>query len=177
MTLCSIVNVGNPNLKMRSEEVAWDQIKTHEIQSIIDNLLLTMQYHHGAGLAAPQIGTNLRIVTYGFDVNPRYPEAEPVALTMMINPIILTHSHEMQPGFEGCLSLGTLRGEVPRYTELQVKFYDRKGNEIVKAVKGFEARIIQHEIDHLDGKFFIERMSSFEHFGFTEELKIHGIIP
>lgn len=177
MTLSPIVKAGNPSLKMRSQEVDLPQIETPEIQSIIDNLIATMQHYHGAGLCAPQIGINLRIISYGFDVNPRYPNAGPVSLTIMINPIILNHSQDMQQGFEGCLSFGTLRGEVPRYTQLQVKFFDRTGNEIIKSVNDFEARIIQHEVDHLDGIFFIERMNKFNHFGFTEELKTYGVIP
>lgn len=172
-----IIQAGNPLLKQRSSEVTHKDILNPKVQSIIDDMLVTMKAYQGVGLAAPQIGINLRIMCYGFDHNPRYPKALPVPLTIFINPVIVTHSEDIQIGFEGCLSVLPLRGEVPRYQWLEVKGYDREGNEILKRAEGFEARIIQHELDHLDGMLFVERIQDFKHFGFTEVLKAHKIIP
>lgn len=172
-----VIQAGNPLLKRINSEVPHKDILDSEVQSIIDDMLVTMKACQGVGLAAPQIGVNLRIMCYGFEHNPRYPKALPVPLTVFINPVILNHSQDIQIGFEGCLSVPPLRGEVPRYQWIEVKGYDRKGNEILKKAEGFEARIIQHEIDHLDGIFFIERIQDFKHFGFTDVLKAHEIIP
>lgn len=171
-----IVPAGTPILKSRSEEVPVDIIQTPQVQNFIDLLITTMKHYHGAGLAAPQVGKSWRILCYGFEKNPRYPEAPPIPLSVLINPIILDHSLEANLTFEACLSISTLRGEVPRYNWLDIKAFDRQGIEITKRVHGFEARIIQHEIDHLDGVFFIERIQNFRYFGFTEVLKEQGII-
>lgn len=177
MKKCEVIQAGDPCLKQRSQEVPPEAILGPDVQSIIDDMIVTMDAYQGVGLAAPQIGINLRIMCYGFEHNPRYPNALPVPLTIFINPVILNRSQDIQTGFEGCLSLPPLRGEVPRYQWLEVKGYDRHGNEIIKKAEGFEARIIQHEIDHLDGIFFIERIQDFKHFGLTEVLKAHEIIP
>ncbi len=177
MNLKSIIQAGNPILKQRSIDVPLDKINTAEIQSIIDDLIFTMQQVHGAGLAAPQIGVPLRILCYGFDYNPRYPKASAIPLTVLINPVILSFSEEVTDEFEGCLSISTLRAEVPRYKKIEVKAYDRIGNEIIKKVQDFEAKVVQHEIDHLDGILFVERIKDFTHFGFTAELQKQGVIP
>lgn len=170
-----IIQAGNPILRQRNEEVKRELIQTNEIQTIISKMFSIMKEVNGVGLAAPQIGINLRIFTYGFEHNPRYPHASPIPDTVMINPQILKYSNDFTHEYEGCLSLQTLRCKVPRYKEIFVKAYDQFGNEIERTICDFEAKIIQHEIDHLDGKLFLERVSDYSSLGFMDELKKAGL--
>jgi peptide deformylase len=130
----------------------------------------TMAHLNGAGLAAPQIGVGLRVVIFGVRGNPRYPDVEEVPDTVLINPTLTPLSDEMEEGWEGCLSVPGMRGWVPRYARLKYAGYDQHGKRFVREVSGFHARVVQHEVDHLDGVLYPMRIRDFTRFGFNEAL-------
>lgn len=160
--------MGDPRLWERSHLV--EQIPSPELESLLVDLRDTMAALDGAGLAAPQIGVPLRVVIFGLDFNPRYPEADPVPYTELVNPVLTPLGDEMEEGWEGCLSVPGLRGVVPRYTRLRYEGLDPRGNVVRREVDGFHARVVQHECDHLDGVLYPMRMNDFSRFGFTEVL-------
>lgn len=143
-----------------------------ELASLLEDMRETMDHLDGAGLAAPQIGVDLRVVMFGFDVNPRYPEAGSVPFTVLINPVLEPLGPEQEEGWEGCLSLPGLRGLVPRFARLRYSGRDEHGDRIVREVEGFHARVVQHECDHLDGILYPMRIRDLRNFGFTEVLRL-----
>lgn len=160
--------MGDPRLLRRAQEVtAFD---TPELHALIADMQETMLAQEGVGLAAPQIGVDLRIVIFGFDENPRYPDAESVPYTILINPVLTPLSDETETDWEGCLSVPGLRGMVPRWKRLRYTGFDLFGQPIDRSVDGFHARVVQHECDHLDGVLYPMRVRDFSQFGFTEEL-------
>jgi peptide deformylase len=130
----------------------------------------TMAHMNGAGLAAPQIGVPLRVVIFGVTANPRYPDIEPVPDTVLINPALTPLSSEEEEGWEGCLSVPGMRGWVPRFRKLRYSGYDERGRRFQREVEGFHARVVQHEVDHLDGVLYPMRIRDLTKFGFNEEL-------
>jgi peptide deformylase len=130
----------------------------------------TMAAEDGAGLAAPQIGVDQRVVIFGFEHNARYPDAEPVPFTVLCNPTITPLSDEMEEGWEGCLSVPGLRGVVPRYKRIRYVGFDAAGRPLDRTVEGFHARVVQHECDHLDGILYPMRVRDFTRFGFLDVL-------
>jgi len=168
MSIHKVLRMGDTRLLRVAEPVtAFD---TPELQQLIEDMFETMKAYDGAGLAAPQIGINQRILIYGVDKNPRYPDAETVPMTVLINPEITILSEEMDMDWEGCLSLPGMRGIVSRYTHIRYSGYDEKGNELEREAKGFHARVVQHETDHLDGILYPQRITDMRQFGFLEEL-------
>ncbi len=160
--------MGDPRLLRRAQEVsAFD---TPELHALIADMQETMLAQDGVGLAAPQIGVDLRIVIFGFDESPRYPDAESVPYTILINPVLTPLSDETETDWEGCLSVPGLRGMVPRWKRLRYTGFDLFGQPIDRSVDGFHARVVQHECDHLDGVLYPMRVRDFSQFGFTEEL-------
>jgi peptide deformylase len=138
---------------------------------LLQDLFDTMHAAHGAGLAAPQIGVNLQVVIFGAgEVNPRYPHAEPVPKTVLINPVITPLSAELTEDWEGCLSVPGLRGVVPRFEHIRYTGFDPLGAPIDRQASGFHARVVQHECDHLIGMLYPMRVRDFSRFGFTEVL-------
>jgi peptide deformylase len=129
-----------------------------------------MQSLNGAGLAAPQIGVGLRVVIFGFEVNPRYPEADAVPFTVLINPVLTPQGEEQDEGWEGCLSVPGMRGLVPRYRHLRYTGVDAAGVPIDRTVSDFHARVVQHEVDHLDGILYPRRIRDLTQFGFNDVL-------
>jgi peptide deformylase len=129
-----------------------------------------MAHLNGAGLAAPQIGEPLRVVIFGVTRNPRYPDAEEVPDTVLINPVITPLGDEMEEAWEGCLSVPGMRGLVPRFKRLRYRGFDESGNRFDRTVDGFHARVVQHECDHLDGILYPMRISDMSKFGFVEVL-------
>jgi peptide deformylase len=129
-----------------------------------------MAHLNGAGLAAPQIGVPLRVVIFGVTANPRYPDIEPVPDTVLINPVLAPLSPEMEEGWEGCLSVPGMRGWVPHYRQLKYSGLDEHGRRFERTVQGFHARVVQHEVDHLDGVLYPMRIRDLTKFGFNEEL-------
>jgi peptide deformylase len=130
----------------------------------------TMKAQNGAGLAAPQIGVGARVVIFGVERNPRYPDADPVPYTEVVNPVITPLTDEVEDGWEGCLSVPGMRGVVPRWTRIRYTGFDPQGNPIDREASGFHARVVQHECDHLDGILYPMRIEDFSRFGFTDVL-------
>jgi peptide deformylase len=166
VTIHTILKMGDPRLLRIAEPVR--EFGTAELQALVDDMFETMRAVNGAGLAAPQIGVNLRLVIFGFGKNQRYPDAPAVPETVLINPVLRPLGDEMEEGFEGCLSVPGLRGSVPRYTRLHYEGVDQHGAPISRDVDGFHARVVQHEVDHLDGILYPMRVRDFSRFGFTE---------
>ena len=149
MMIKTVLKMGEPGLLNVSEEVT--EFATDELMQLIRDMQDTMIHLEGAGLAAPQIGVNKRVVIFGFDKNERYPDAEAVPYTILINPEITPLSDAIQTAEEGCLSVPGLRGMVTRYQTINYQGYDPFGEVINRNVSGFHARVVQHECDHLDG--------------------------
>jgi len=163
-----ILRMGDPRLLERAKPV--DRFGTPELKELLADMHETMIAASGAGLAAPQIGVGLRVVIFGVERNPRYPEAEPVPYTELVNPVITPLTTDMEEDWEGCLSVPGLRGRVPRFTRLRYTGFDPQGAPIAREVDGFHARVVQHECDHLDGILYPMRMTDMSRFGFNEEL-------
>ena len=133
-------------------------------------MIETMKGAQGAGLAAPQVGESIQLVIFGVDKNERYPEAEEVPFTVLINPVITPLNQEKEDDWEGCLSVPGMRGVVPRYKTINYKGFDQYGNEIDRDIEGFHARVVQHECDHLFGILYPSRIENMKLFGFHDEI-------
>jgi peptide deformylase len=168
MAIREVLKMGDPRLLALSEPVG--EFGTPELENLLTDMRDTMRHLNGAGLAAPQIGVGLRVVIFGFEENPRYPEAEPVPFTVLINPQLTLLGETLDEGWEGCLSVPGMRGLVPRYRELRYTGFDAAGNPIDRSVKDFHARVVQHEVDHLDGILYPRRIRDLTQFGFNEAL-------
>ncbi len=147
-----------------------DQFDTPELHALIQDMQDTMAHLNGAGLAAPQIGVSLQVVIFGFEKNQRYPDADEVPFTVLLNPQLTPLSDEQEGGWEGCLSVPGMRGMVPRYANLRYQGVDQYGAAIDRTVSGFHARVVQHECDHLQGILYPMRIKDFRLFGFTDVL-------
>ena len=164
----TVLRMGEASLLQVSEPVT--EFNTRELHELVKDMLDTMQARNGAGLAAPQIGINKRVVIFGFEHNPRYPDVEPVPMTILINPVIEILDDDMEDGWEGCLSIPGMRGVVPRFRNIRYRGFDPHGNPIDRKASGFHARVVQHECDHLDGILYPQRIKNMKYFGFEEEL-------
>jgi peptide deformylase len=163
-----VLRMGDPRLLERAEPVkAFD---TPELHTLLADMRETMAALDGAGLAAPQIGVGLRVVIFGVHANPRYPDAEEVPDTVLINPVLEPVDDEMAEGWEGCLSVPGMRGLVPRYRRLRYRGFDERGAPIDRTVADFHARVVQHEVDHLDGILYPRRIRDLTKFGFIDAL-------
>ena len=165
----SVLRMGDPQLLERSRAV--ERFATPELDALIRDMRDTMAALNGAGLAAPQLGVLKRIVIFGVGRNPRYPDAEEVPETVLINPEL----EPLDPGdvaedWEGCLSVPGMRGLVPRYRHLRYRGFDERGRPIDRTVSDFHARVVQHEVDHLDGVLYPTRIRDLRNFGFTAAL-------
>jgi peptide deformylase len=163
-----VLRMGDPRLLAKAEPVA--RFDTPQLHELLGDMRDTMAHLNGAGLAAPQIGVSLRVVIFGVHANPRYPDVEEVPDTVLINPKITPLSNEEEEGWEGCLSVPGLRGWVPRFHKIRYSGYDEHGKRFVREVSGFHARVVQHEVDHLEGILYPMRVRDFTKFGFIEEL-------
>ena len=163
-----VLRMGDPRLLQRSQEVR--AFGTPELEALLTDMRDTMAHLNGAGLAAPQIGVGLRVVIFGVHGNPRYPEVEEVPDTVLINPVLTPLGEELEEGWEGCLSVPGMRGSVPRYKRLRYSGYDEKGQRFEREVAGFHARVVQHEVDHLDGILYPMRIRDLTMFGFNDAL-------
>lgn len=168
MAIKPVLKMGDPVLLQVAKPV--DRFDSSELHSLIQDMHDTMIHLNGAGLAAPQIGVSLQVVIFGFANNPRYPRAEEVPFTVLINPRLTLLSDEQEDGWEGCLSVPGMRGVVPRYVHLRYQGMDQYGCAIDRTVSGFHARVVQHECDHLQGILYPMRIKDFRLFGFTEVL-------
>jgi len=167
MAIKPVVKMGNPQLAMPSLAVTHFDVA---LQALIDDMRDTMMAKKGVGIAAPQIGHNRRVVMFGFEANPRYPNEAPIPFTILINPEITVLSEDMVDGWEGCLSVPGLRGLVPRYKKIQYQGFDAEGNFFTRMADDFHARVVQHECDHLDGILYPHRIKDLRYFGFEQEL-------
>lgn len=168
MAIRPVLRMGDPRLLEQARPIA--DFGTPELAELLADMRDTMAALSGAGLAAPQIGVGLQVVIFGIEHNPRYPDAETVPYTELINPVITPLGDEMVDGWEGCLSVPGLRGMVPRYCRLRYRGFDPQGNPIDRTVSDFHARVVQHECDHLAGILYPMRIRDFTNFGFIEEL-------
>ena len=161
-----VLRMGNPQLLQPSLPVR--AFGTPELEALLQDLRDTMAYKHGAGLAAPQIGVLLQVVIFGVEHSDRYPDAEPVPYTELVNPVLTPLSDATDEDWEGCLSVPGLRGVVPRHSQLRYEGFDPRGRPIRREVSGFHARVVQHECDHLLGILYPMRMRDLSRFGYTD---------
>ncbi|MFY8177490.1 MAG: peptide deformylase [Candidatus Methylopumilus universalis] len=168
MTIRQVLKMGDPLLLNVAEPV--NDFKSQTLKDLIEDMQDTMHALNGAGLAAPQIGVSLRVVIFGVQKTPRYPDAEEVPYTILINPKLTFLGDEMDEGWEGCLSVPGMRGLVPRFKKLRYQGYDLNHNPIDRTVSDFHARVVQHECDHLDGVLYPMRIEDLSNFGFSEVL-------
>jgi peptide deformylase len=163
-----VLRMGDPRLWQKSQPVT--DFRAPELAALMQDMRDTMAHLNGAGLAAPQIGVGLRVVIFGVHANPRYPQVEEVPDTVLINPVLTPLADEVEEGWEGCLSVPGMRGWVPRFRRLRYQGFDEQGKSFERDVEGFHARVVQHEVDHLDGVLYPMRIRDFTKFGFNEAL-------
>jgi peptide deformylase len=170
-----ILRMGDARLLRQSRPV--EHFASASLDGLVADLIDTMHHHDGAGLAAPQIGVDLRVVVFGGGPTPRYPDADVVPFTVLCNPEILPIGTDEDDGWEGCLSVPGLRGVVPRWLRLRYTGFDAAGQRIDRVAEGFHARVVQHECDHLDGILYPMRIRDFSRFGFLDVLFPEGNAP
>ena len=175
MAILKVARLGHPVLRQKAEPVPVDAIRSPEIQRLIADMVDTMHEYDGAGLAGNQVHTLLRIAVIEVMANPRYPDAESIPLTVLVNPIVTPLTTEMDEGWEGCLSVPDMRGVVPRFTSVRLEGYDRDGRPMDLVAKDFFARVIQHETDHLDGIVYVDRMRDLSTLSFISEWNKHWL--
>lgn len=168
MAVREILKMGDERLLRVAQPVR--EFGTTELQALVADMVDTMAAANGAGLAAPQIGVDLQVVIFGFERNARYPEAPPVPMTVLVNPVITPLTDVMEEGWEGCLSVPGLRGVVPRLARIRYAGFDEHGRPIEREAEGFHARVVQHECDHLIGRLYPTRMTDLTRLGFTSVL-------
>lgn len=171
--MSEILRMGDPRLLRRAQPVtdfgpALSELVTH--------MWAVMREHQGVGLAAPQIGVDLRVVVFGMQASLRYPDAPSIPETVLVNPMLEPLSDTQEDGWEGCLSVPGLRGSVPRWTQLRYAGQDLQGAHFERSVSGFHARVVQHECDHLDGILYPMRIRDFTRFGFVDVLFPDGSV-
>lgn len=168
MAVRPVLKMGDPRLLTPAQPVA--DFASVELAHLLVDMRDTMYALNGAGLAAPQIGVGLQVVMFEVNANPRYPDAEVVPFTVLINPVLTPLSDAIEEDWEGCLSVPGMRGRVPRHVALRYQGYDAAGQPIDRSVSGFHARVVQHEVDHLQGILYPMRIRDLRHFGFTDTL-------
>ena len=168
MAIRPVLKMGDPRLFQIAEPVK--AFNSPQLDALVADMFDTMAALDGAGLAAPQIGVGLRVVIFGVEANPRYPDVEPVPTTVLINPVLEFHGDDSEDGWEGCLSVPGMRGLVPRYRHLRYTGFDPHGEPIDRRVEGFHARVVQHECDHLDGVLYPMRIKDLRLFGYEDTL-------
>ena len=167
MAVRRVLRMGEPLLRQVASPVT--RFDT-ELAALVVDMDDTMRALSGAGIAAPQIGVSLRVVIFELKDNPRYPQLSPVPYTVLVNPQLTVLGDEQEEGWEGCLSVPGLRGLVPRYRHLRYQGFDAAGSPLDRTVEGFHARVVQHEVDHLDGILFPQRVRDLRNFGFEDVL-------
>jgi peptide deformylase len=168
MAVRQVLKMGDPRLLARARPV--EDFDSPALAQLVVDMRDTMHALNGAGLAAPQVGVGLQVVMFEVEANPRYPHAERVPFTVLINPVLTPLTDAMEEDWEGCLSVPGMRGRVPRYLRLRYQGLDLRGNPIDRTVDGFHARVVQHEVDHLQGILYPMRIRDLRDFGFTDTL-------
>jgi peptide deformylase len=174
MTVLDIVTVGDPVLRERAREVSPDELHSDGMQRLIDDMIETKRAAHGAGLAANQVGRAVRVAVVEVEpCNPRYPYKPPVDLTVIVNPVVEPLDDEVFEVNEGCLSVPDLRGDVERFVNVRVSYLDRLGEPHEEIRRGLTAGTFQHEVDHLDGILFLDRVRDPTTFSTWEQFDRH----
>jgi len=168
MAVKQVLRMGHPFLQQVSKPVK--EFNTPQLHTLIQDMFDTMDAYEGVGLAAPQIGIDLRVVVFGINQNKRYPDADSIPMTVLINPVLRAIGDDATLGWEGCLSVPGLRGEVSRAHQLHYSGFDAQGNRFERQVRDFHARVVQHEVDHLDGILYPSKIQNMNNFGFSEEI-------
>ena len=168
MAVRPVLKMGDPRLWQIARPV--ESFGTQELNDLIVDMQDTMAALNGAGLAAPQIGVSSRVVIFGLTRNPRYPQAEEVPFTILVNPVIEPLDEVIEEDWEGCLSVPGMRGKVPRHRTIRYRGFDPVGAAIDRRVSGFHARVVQHEVDHLDGVLYPMRIRDLRNFGYIDAL-------
>ena len=177
MAIRKIASIGNPVLRETSRPVTRQELLSPATQSFIDDLVATMRDADGAGLAAPQIYEPVQICALEVGDNPRYPYKPKIPLTILVNPVLTPLTDETFDNYEGCLSVPNLRGLVPRVLHLRVQAWDRHGNELSYEARGITAGTYQHEVDHLHGKLFVDRVRDPKTLCTWQEFERHHRAP
>jgi peptide deformylase len=172
MPVSKVLRIGDPRLRRIADPV--EHLDTPQLHALVADMKATMTACDGAGLAATQIGVMQRVMVFGIESNPRYPEAEPVPMTVLVNPGFEVLDEVRESGWEGCLSVPGMRGVVARPRRIRYRGYDEFGMLIEREAAGFHARVFQHEFDHLNGVLYPDRIEDFSLFGFIEELEAAG---
>jgi peptide deformylase len=173
MAIRKIAQIGHPVLRQRAREVTREELASAPMQQLIDDIIDTMRDADGAGLAAIQIYEPVRIAAVEVRNNPRYPYKPQIPLTILVNPVLTPVGDERFDNYEGCLSVPNLRGMVQRFVHLRVQAWDRHGNPIDEVVHGLKAGTYQHEVDHLDGRIFVDRVTDPTTFSTWTEFERH----
>ncbi|MFC3909313.1 peptide deformylase [Legionella dresdenensis] len=173
----TIIQLGNPLLRIISKPISEDLFGSEELSSLESMLFSVLEKEKGLGLAAPQVAINKRVIVFGMEQHPVYTDLAPIPFTALFNPSFEPLSDMIEDGYEGCLSVGQLRGKVPRYKSIGYRGYDVNGNLIEREVSDLHARVVQHEFDHLDGVIFLDKVTDPSSLGFHEELIRSGAIP
>ncbi len=168
MAVREVLRMGDPRLLLQAQPV--ERYGTPALRRLVTDLMDTMKAMNGAGIAAPQIGVSEQVVIFGGFPTPRYPDADAIAFTVLVNPVLTPLGDGMEEGWEGCLSVPGMRGIVPRYHRLRYTGFDVEGKPIDRSVEGFHARVVQHECDHLLGILYPMRITDMSRFGFTDVL-------
>jgi peptide deformylase len=171
MAIFRIAKLGNPVLRQVAKPVDLNDLAGSAMQTFIDDMIETMHHEGGVGLAAPQVNRSIQIVVLEYTENERYPDEVSIPLTVLVNPVLSDYSQETKEGWESCLSLVDFRGLVPRSTTVTLNAYNQQGNKIQKTVSDFEAVVLQHELDHLKGFVFLDRMKDLTQLSYQEEFE------
>ncbi|MCA0175318.1 MAG: peptide deformylase [Proteobacteria bacterium] len=170
MSVHEILKMGDARLLRVAQPVPAHVLGTPALHALVADMLETMEAAGGVGLAAPQIGIDWQLVIFGFAHSARYPDAPPVPFTVLANPVITPLDDTWEAGWEGCLSVPGLRGEVPRHARIRYQGVDADGQPIDREASGFHARVVQHECDHLIGRLYPTRMTDLTRLGFVDAL-------
>lgn len=174
MAILKVARMGHPILRGISELVPEEEFGSPALRDLVSDLVLTMREYDGAGLAAPQVHVPKRVVVMELAENPRYPDAEPLPLTVLVNPEIEVTDERRIEVLEGCLSIPEIRGLVPRFAGVRVRARDPEGGVVEARYRGFHAAVVQHECDHLDGVLFVDRVADTRTLGFLREIERFG---
>jgi peptide deformylase len=175
MAILKVARLGHPVLREVAQPIPVEMIRSADVQRFIDDMVETMREYSGAGLAANQVHTPVRIAVIEVTANPRYPDAPQIPLTVLVNPVVTPITEEIEEGWEGCLSVPDMRGRVPRYTAVRLECHDREGGRVDLVAKDFFARVIQHETDHLNGIVYVDRMQDLSSLSFLAEWQRYSL--
>lgn len=177
MAKLKIARLGNPVLRRIAQPVDLTELSDpdSDVQVLIDDMIETMRLDEGVGLAAPQVSQSLQVVTLECEESKRYPDGQGIPLMALVNPVITRYSEETAMGWESCLSLIDFRGLVRRFREVTVEAFNRQGEKTVIEATGFLAIVLQHEIDHLNGKVFLDRMEDLTQLAYMEEFETYWV--